>query len=132
MDTDKSYPYKAVDGTCHFIKEDVFATIKSWKYITKNKNETEMKVAVATVAPISICVDAEPWQFYSSGIMKKSQCGTSLDHCTQITGYDTAASTPYWSVRNSWGEDWGEKGYIRLEYNQNTCGCAEEPTTVVV
>jgi C1A family cysteine protease len=132
MDTEKSYPYKAADQTCHFIKADVFTTIKSWKYITKNKNETEMMEAVATVAPISICVDAEPWQLYESGIMKKSQCGTSLDHCVQITGYDHSSSTPFWTVRNSWGSSWGEKGFIRLEYGQNTCGLAEEATTAVV
>jgi len=91
-----------------------------------------MKEATASVAPLSICVDAEPWQHYSSGVMMRSQCGTSLDHCVQIEGYDTSASTPYWNVRNSWGTAWGEKGYIRLQYGQNTCGMAEEATTAVV
>jgi len=128
------YPYRAADGACKFNKADVYATISSWKYATQTRNEEEMKDATANVAPLSICVDAEPWQFYSGGIMKRAQCGTSLDHCVQITGYDTAAATPtkYWSVRNSWGVDWGEKGYIRLEYGTNTCGCAEEATTAVV
>eukprot|EP01124_Arcella_intermedia_P027253 TRINITY_DN528_c0_g1_i2.p1 TRINITY_DN528_c0_g1~~TRINITY_DN528_c0_g1_i2.p1 ORF type:complete len:333 (+),score=26.74 TRINITY_DN528_c0_g1_i2:40-1038(+) len=132
QDTEASYPYKAIDQACHFKAADVEAKIASYKYATKTKNEAEMKDAVATVAPLSICVDAEPWQFYTSGVMTKAQCGTSLDHCVQITAYDTAAKPAYWKVRNSWGADWGEKGFIRLEYGTNTCGVAEEPTTAVV
>jgi C1A family cysteine protease len=124
MDTEASYPYKAVNEACHFLKDDVFTKISSYKYATKTRSEEEMKEVTATVAPISICVDAQPWQFYSSGIMMRSQCGTSLDHCVQVEGYDTSASTPFWNVRNSWGTRWGEKGYIRLQYGQNTCGLA--------
>jgi len=132
QDTEESYPYKAVNQKCQFKPTDIEASISSYKYATRTKSEDEMKTATATVAPLSICVDAQPWQFYTSGIMKASSCGTSLDHCVQITGYDTTGATPYWEVRNSWGIDWGEKGYIRLEYGTNTCGLAEEATTAVV
>jgi len=132
QDTEASYPYKAVNQACHFQSADVEAKIASYKWASTTKNEDEMKTAVATVSPLSICVDAEPWQFYSGGIMKKAQCGTDLDHCVQIVAYDTSSSTPFWNVRNSWGTDWGEKGFIRLEYGTNTCGVAEEPTTAVV
>jgi len=132
QDTEASYPYKAVNEACHFKPADVEAKITSYKYATTTHNEDEMKTATATVAPLSICVDAETWQFYTSGVMKSSQCGKDLDHCVQITGYDTSAATPYWEVRNSWGTDWGEKGFIRLEYGANTCGLADEATTAVV
>jgi C1A family cysteine protease len=134
QDTEESYPYHAVNQACQFKPADVEARITSYKYATRTRNEDEMKTAVATVAPLSICVDAASWQFYSGGVFKKSQCGTQLDHCVQITGYDTASTTPtpYWEVRNSWGADWGEKGFIRLEYGTNTCGCADEATTAVV
>jgi len=134
QDTEASYPYKAVNGACKFKPADIEASITSFNYATKTHNEDEMKTATATVAPLSICVDAEPWQFYTGGIMKKAQCGNALDHCVQITGYNTAASepTPYWEVRNSWGADWGESGFIRLEYGTNTCGLADEATTAVV
>jgi len=129
IEPENDYPYRAQDETCRFNRADVYSTISGYKYATRNKDENQMKEVVATVSPISICVDAEPWQSYSGGIMTARQCGTSLDHCTQITGYDTSASTPYWSVRNSWGADWGENGYIRLEFGTNTCGLTQEATT---
>jgi cathepsin F len=125
-----SIPYQASDQNCEFNPDDVEATISNYKYTTKN--EEEMKAATATVAPLVICVDASQWQFYSSGIMTASQCGTFLNHCVQVTGYDTSSSTPYWTVRNSWGTDWGEQGFIRLEYGQNTCGLSNTVTTAVV
>jgi len=132
QESEADYPYEATDEPCHFKAADVEVKISSYKYATKTKNEDEMKTATASISPLSICVDAEPWQFYASGVMMASQCSTDLDHCVQITGYDTSASTPFWKVRNSWGSDWGEKGFIRLQFGKNTCGVAEEATTAVV
>jgi len=131
QEPERDYPYEARDQSCRFNRADVEVKITGYKYATRNGDENAMKSMVATVAPISICVDAEPWQSYSGGIMTRAQCGTSLDHCVQITGYDTSASTPYWSVRNSWGSDWGEDGYIRLEFGTNTCGLTQEATTAI-
>jgi len=131
QDTEASYPYRAVNEACHFNPSTVEAIITNWKYATTTRSEDQMKTATATVAPLSICVDASKWQFYSGGVMTNTQCATSLDHCVQIVGYDTSAATPFWNVRNSWGASWGEKGFIRLSYGHNTCGLAQEATTAV-
>jgi len=127
LDTERSYPYKAEDGRCAFKSADVYSTISNFKYATKNKNEAEIKTNLVAWAPLSICVDAESWQDYSDGVMTHKECGKTLDHCVQLTGYNGNA----WSVRNSWGGDWGESGYIRLEYGFNTCGMADEATTAI-
>jgi C1A family cysteine protease len=65
--------------------------------------------------PVSVAVDARNWSPYSSGVF--SNCGTYLNHAVLLTGLKDGN----WVVKNSWGPDWGEKGYIRLSQG-NTCG----------
>jgi len=132
LESANAYPYTAEDGDCAFDASRVKAKISSWKYATQSQDETAIKNNLVAWSPLSICVDASSWQDYSGGVMTPDDCGTDLDHCVQLVGYDSGASTPFWFVRNSWSEDWGEDGYLRLEMNQNTCGMAEEATSTFV
>lgn len=102
----------------------------------KNQDENKLADNLASTAPVSICVNAEKWQHYRSGVMTSEHCGADgyndLDHCVQLTGYDKSADGGYWSVRNSWNTNWGEKGYIRLKFGDNTCGVADEATITTI
>jgi len=137
MDSEKDYPYTAEDDKCAFKSESVAAKISSWTYVTKNKNETEMQQKLLEKGPLSICVDAQPWQFYVGGVVS-SFCGNDLDHCVLITGYDDAyvdwvgQTIKIWKIRNSWGSDWGESGYIYVERDYDLCGVADEATLPIV
>jgi C1A family cysteine protease len=132
LEDDSDYPYTAQDGTCNFQASLVKVTITNWQYATQNSDETTMQSNLVSWGPLSICVDAEPWQDYTSGVLMASDCSNQLDHCVQLVGYDMTQSTPFWIVRNSWGSDWGENGYIRLQYGQDTCGCADEATSAII
>jgi len=132
MEDNSDYPYTARDGSCKFKASLVKVKISSWKYATQNSDETTMMNNLVNWGPLSICVDAEPWQDYTGGILMAADCDTTLDHCVQLVGYDLTQSTPFWIVRNSWGSDWGENGYIRLQEGQDTCGCADEATCAVL
>jgi len=131
LETDADYPYTASGGSCQFDKTKVKAAISSWKYATdpNTKSEPEMQDALVNWGGLSICVDASSWQDYSGGVLMASDCSDNLDHCVQAVGYDLTQSPSFWIVRNSWGTDWGESGYIKLEFGQDTCGCAEEATS---
>jgi len=94
----------------------------------KNQDEDGLKAVLASKGPISVCVNAGSWDWYTGGVLGGS-CSASyndLDHCVQLVGYDTTASTPFWKVRNSWASSWGENGFIRLPMGQNFCGIADE------
>jgi len=128
------YPYTAEDGSCTFKSGDVYAKISNWKYGCSDENEAQMNQNLQSWAPLSICLDAANWQDYTSGVMTAWECAwiNELDHCVQAVGINSAASTPYWIVRNSWGTDWGVNGYIWLEYGANTCGLTQMVTTSVL
>jgi C1A family cysteine protease len=60
-----------------------------------------------------------------------------LDHAVEIVGYGTENGIDYWKVRNSWGNSWGESGYIRIQKSSSTndigvCGLASEPSYISV
>jgi len=65
---------------------------------------------------VSVAVDATNWHFYKSGVF--SDCKLSLNHGVLIVGIDTTGN---WLVKNSWGNAWGESGYISLAPG-DTCG----------
>jgi len=109
----------------------VIAKISGFTYATPgctgacdSQDEGKLKESLYAAGPVSICVDASPWQTYTSGILTPaSGCAkayTSLDHCVQLVGYGKDPSgVEFWSVRNSWATSWGEAGYIRLSYGNS-------------
>jgi len=132
LESDKDYNYTGIVGTCNFQANLVKVKISDWKYATQNSDEGKLQSNLVNWGPLSICVDAESWQDYVGGILMASDCGNTLDHCVQLVGYDMTQSIPFWIIRNSWGTDWGENGYIRLQYGQDACGCADEATSAIL
>jgi len=115
IDYDSDYPYNiATAGVCKFGSgnADKPATDLS-NY--KNGANGQLATYLNSTGPVSVCVAADAWQTYTSGILKS--CPGSVDHCVQAVGYQSDASTPepYWIVRNSWGLGWGIQGYIYLD-----------------
>jgi C1A family cysteine protease len=130
QDTERCYPYTGQNGNCASSQCTPNTNLKISTVTPIAGNEPAIYQALVGM-PLSICCDAEPWQYYTGGILDADQCGTSIDHAIQLTGYSPNQGG-YWVVRNSWGADWGENGFIWLQYGQNTCGITSEVTAASV
>jgi len=134
-DSEASYPYQGVDGTCQFSKANVKAIAKNHTCISGPNSATNVQAMTELMTqPLSICMDASTWQFYDSGIFSGDGCSTTeLDHAIQLVGWGQQkgvfwGTEYFWIVRNSWSASWGENGYIRITRSTkagsagNTCG----------
>jgi len=135
IESEKDYPYDPLDDPCKFNKSEVVATFSNYSDVLGG--EEGLKRAVARVGPISVAIDAgtSSFQFYKKGVYYEPNCSpTMLDHGVLVVGYGTTLNgTDYWIVKNSWGETWGDKGYIYMSRNRNNnCGIASKPSYPIV
>jgi len=130
------YPYTSgttgQTGACKSKQADVVEDVGStYTLIASQPSQESNMLAQIQDSPMSICVDAQLWQTYQGGVITAtSGCGTSIDHAVQATGYNSAGN--YWIIRNSWGESWGENGFVWVEYGANVCGLTDQAAIVSV
>merc|ERR1740123_1060357 len=83
--------------------------------------------------PVSVGIEGDrlAFQLYHHGILT-GNCGTHLNHGVLAVGFGTDGGMGYWTIKNSWGARWGEKGYARLQRGgkgaEGQCGIASMPT----
>lgn len=128
ISNDAVYSYEGRStGICDSIKaEDHAAQITNYEDVPPNDEESLLQ-AVAN-QPVSVAIDASALQFYSGGVFN-GFCETFLNHGVTAVGYGTSEEgIKYWLIKNSWGQDWGEDGYFRLQRDidqpQGQCGIA--------
>uniref|UniRef100_A0A8C5XCY0 Cathepsin L1 n=1 Tax=Microcebus murinus TaxID=30608 RepID=A0A8C5XCY0_MICMU len=128
LDSEDSYPYE--DESCKYRPE--YSVANDTGFVDIPRQEKALMKAVATVGPISVAIDAghESFQFYKEGIYFEPNCSSEdVDHGVLVVGYGferaESGSNKYWLVKNSWGEEWGMDGYVKMAKDQkNHCGIA--------
>ena len=79
--------------------------------------EANMMAEIYARGPIAAGIDAVPILDYQGGVVKGMCQG--VDHIVSIVGWGVDNGQKYWIVRNSWGEYWGEGGYVRVAKGNN-------------
>ncbi|KAG9471120.1 hypothetical protein GDO78_015740 [Eleutherodactylus coqui] len=127
IDSDAIYPYIGQDEGCLYNPSGRAADCKGFKEIPTG-DEKALKRAVAQVGPVAVSIDASlaSFHFYSKGVYYDANCDPEgINHAVLAVGYGNIKGTKHWIIKNSWGEQWGRKGYILMAREKNNaCGIA--------
>ena len=129
--SEQDYPYVSgttkTAGTCKTTCS-VNSNSKVQLFVDVKPNSDDAMLTALAQQPVSVAIEADQtaFQLYKSGVFTGT-CGTSLDHGVLVVGYGTDSTLDYYTVKNSWGTSWGEKGFIRLgrgaSYNKGAGQC---------
>jgi len=122
LELESDYAYKAYVSSCAYKKSKAVGNVKGFVDVAQG-SPSQMKAALAK-GPVSVAIEADqsPFQFYTSGVLTKG-CGQQLDHGVLAVGFGVENGVEYFLVKNSWGPNWGAKGFIKIGASSaNTCG----------
>jgi len=123
LELEADYPYTQKGSTCKASQPKEKAFIKDWVQISTD--EDQIAAALMKYGPLAIGINAGPMQWYRGGVANPWSflCNPkSLDHGVAIVGFGVDSGKKYWTIRNSWGATWGEKGYYRIIRGVGKCG----------
>jgi cathepsin B len=98
-------------------------------------SETHMMEEIYNHGTVSVSIWANAdnfmnfWSRNPKVVYKKSDMpgAAELDHAVVVVGWGTSYDgTPYWKVKNTWADAWGDNGYFYVERGKNVLGIEEE------
>lgn len=133
---EKDYPYTGTDrGACKFDKSKIVASVSNFSVVSLD--EEQIAANLVKNGPLAVAINAVFMQTYVGGVSCPFICSKRQDHGVLLVGYGAAGlapirmkEKPYWIIKNSWGESWGEKGYYKICRGRNICGVDSMVSTV--
>ncbi|MFC2155632.1 C1 family peptidase [Acidobacteriota bacterium] len=118
------FPYQAMDIPCQPCTdwEKSRIMISGYNWVTSNVENRSAIMNALKKGPLVTCFEVyNDFYHYTTGIYKKvASAEYRGGHCVAIVGYNYPGE--YWICKNSWGSDWGEKGYFRIAFGQVAIG----------
>lgn len=101
-------------------------------FLTLESNtDAPLAEALAKYGPVAVSASAASWMEYRSGVFDGCDKDAVVDHAITAYGYGKDGDSQYWLIKNSWGSDWGEKGFIRVlrhdPAGEKYCGTDNDP-----
>jgi C1A family cysteine protease len=115
---ESAYPYAAGNGSCANAKpgwEKQAYKIDGWGLVWPSLSRIKAALAHYGPLPTSMQVYSD-FLSYKSGIYSRVGGKRVGGHAVLLVGYND--DEEYFIVKNSWGPDWGENGFFRIDYSQ--------------
>ncbi|KAL1219245.1 Senescence-specific cysteine protease SAG39 [Cardamine amara subsp. amara] len=127
--SENDYAYQGSDGSCRSDARPA-ARISGFQSVPSNNEQALLEAVLRQPVSVSMDANGDGFMHYSGGVYDAPDCGTQSNHAVTFVGYGTSEDgTKYWLAKNSWGETWGENGYIRIRrdvaWPQGMCGVAQ-------
>lgn len=127
----ESYPTRQQGGwqACEFNSSEVACKVGGFLEY-KDGDERGLARAIYTYGIWAVQLGYSfEFAFYKGGIFEPLFCETEfVVYDLLLVGYGEENGKKFWILKNSWGENWGEKGYMRLaNTGKNLCGVANAP-----
>ena len=114
--SEAAFPYLPQDQACRTVAP--ILSVPGW---TAFNTAEAQKRAIASNGPMmGGMLTFEDLAYYRSGIYEHVAGAPTDPHMVCVVGYDDTGG--YWIVKNSWGTDWGEDGYLRIKYGEGRLG----------
>jgi KDEL-tailed cysteine endopeptidase len=126
MISNDDYSYTEMQGQCMVVVDnDLSVYLTGNTIIDFNIYESvtpDQLYDLLTDGPLPIGIDASQlvFKYYSEGIVELNCESGEQNHAVLLVGYGIEDGTGYWIIKNSWGEDWGEKGLMRIKKSDST------------
>ena len=124
--TESAFPYRASEVSCAGPYNHPYQ-VTAWDYVGDGHSVPSVaaiKEAIYTFGPVGValCVGNQ-FDRYTGGVFQTDEtCNYAVNHAVVLVGWDDADQA--WILRNSWGPDWGEDGYMRIRYGTSNVGYA--------
>jgi len=113
-------------GVKNKLSSSVQMGLNGWTRLPENQYEPLIR-AVAETGPVAVSVGASGWSSYSSGLFDDCSKDVTVDHAVTLIGYGGVnQKDKYWTIKNSWGLQWGENGNIRLFREEGNVHCGTD------
>ena len=119
----KDYPYTASDNECRIPE------IGKGKFEIKKCVKAEASVVglanAISVSPVAVAFAVQDdFRFYTDGVYNPENCNGDANHGVLAFGYDNKSDLPFYNVKNSWGDNWGDQGFFKISQGTNLGTCS--------
>lgn len=135
---EQDYEYTAKTGTCPqklrghdgWVSTGGAKRARLQGFSSLPSNKAEPLVQAILQGPVVVAVDGNDWFDYDAGVFDGCQKDATLGHAVLAKGFGEDSGKKYWLIQNSWGQQWGEEGHIRLlktDKDDAFCGTDSKP-----